>query len=140
MKRSILLWITPFLMIGAMLTACSGTASESLTGTWKLSSYGSPANPTPAVKDVETSLTFETDGKLNGTVGCNGFSGDYKVDGDTITFCAIASTMMACADPIAQQEGAAFSVLNNSATFKIDGSTLTITSADGNSAVVFVRN
>jgi heat shock protein HslJ len=139
MKKSLLLWITLFAIAGSILAACSGTASASLTGTWKLISYGSSTNPTPADPNIETSLIFGSDGKLNGNAGCNSFNGDYKVDGSTATFGPIASTMMACADPIMQQEGAVFNVFTNSAAFKIDGSTLTVTSADGNSVVVFER-
>ncbi len=136
MKKSMSFWVLLLFMIGSMLAACSGSASTSLTGTWKLISYGSPANPTPAVANVETSLTFESDGALSGSVGCNSFSGDYTVDGNTITFGAIAATEMACDEPIMEQESGVFKVFTNTATFKMDGNTLTILSADGNSVVV----
>jgi heat shock protein HslJ len=137
MKKSLSLCLTLLVIAVSMLTACAGTATtSSLAGDWKLKAYGSPANPTPADPNVDTSLTFGSDGKLNGNVGCNSFNGDYKVIGNTITFGTIASTMMACADPIMQQEGTVFNVFIKSATFKIDGNTLTVTSADGKSSVV----
>ena len=139
MKKSLLLWISLFVITGSMLVACSGTASASLTGTWKLVSYGSSTGPTPVEPNTDASLVFDVDGKFNGNVGCNGFGGDYKADGDTITFGPITSTMMACADPIMEQEGTVFNVFTNSATFKVDGNTLTVTSADGESVVVFER-
>ena len=136
--------ITQFLLIvfaitASMLTACSGNASTSLVGDWKLVSYGSSTNPTPADPNTDTSLTFGSNGTLNGNVGCNSFSGDYKVNGSTITFGPITSTMMACADPMMEQEGVVFNVFTNSATFNIDGNILTATSADGTSAVVFTN-
>lgn len=136
MKRSLLLWSTLFVIAGLTLAACAGKPSASVVGDWKLISYGSPANPTSAVPNIEATVTFGSDGKLSGNVGCNSFSGDYKVDGSTITFGPVISTMMACADPIMQQESAVLSVFANSATFKIDGKTLTITSSDGSSDVV----
>jgi heat shock protein HslJ len=139
MKKSLLLFTTLLVITGLTLTACAGNASASVVGDWKLVSYGSPTNQTPAVPNVEASVTFGSDGKLNGNVGCNGFSGDYKIDGSTITFGPIMSTLMACTDPIMQQEIIVFSVLTDTATFEIDGTTLTITSADGASAVVFER-
>ena len=37
---------------------------------------------------------------------------------------------MACPDPQMTQEGAVFQVLTNTASFKVDGSTLTITNKD----------
>jgi heat shock protein HslJ len=139
MKRSITLLVTLLIIAESMLTACSGNASASLAGTWKLTLYGSPANLTAAVPNVDASVIFGSDGKVNGNVGCNGFSGDYKVDSGKVTFGSIASTLMACADPIAQQEGVVFNVFTNTATFKIDGNTLAVTSADGKSVVVFEK-
>jgi heat shock protein HslJ len=134
MKKIIL-----FVLVLMVMTACSGKASSpatSVAGEWTLTSYGSSTNPTPADSNVDTSITFDSDGKLTGNVGCNGFGGDYKVDGGTITFGSIVSTMMACADPIMQQEGTVLNVFTNSATFKVDGNTLTIKSTDGNSVVI----
>jgi heat shock protein HslJ len=137
MKKIFLCLIVLVIMVG--FTACSGQNSVALNGDWKLVSYGSKSNPTPAVPDIDTNVTFSSDGKINGSVGCNSFSGDYKVSGDKITFGPIASTLMGCPDPIGQQESVVFSVFTNEATFKIDGSTLTITSADGNSVVVLAQ-
>lgn len=136
MKKSLLLYTTLFIIAGLTLAACAGKPSASVVGNWNLVSYGSPTSQTPAVPNVEASVTFGSDGKLNGNVGCNGFGGDYKVDGETITFGPIMSTLMACADPIMEQESAVFSVFTDTATFKIDGKTLTVTSADGASVVV----
>lgn len=139
MKKSPLIKITLLFMIGIMLAACSGSASSELDGDWKLISYGSTTNPTPAAPDVDTSLTFESGGKVGGSMGCNSFGGDYKVDGNTITFGAIAANEMACAEPLMQQESAVFSLFSDTITFQVESSTLTITSADGKSAAVFVQ-
>ena len=139
MKKTALLLITHFVFVISIVTACSGRDSASLVGDWKLVSYESSTNPRPADPNVETSLIFGSDGKLNGNMGCNSFNGDYEVDGNTVTLGSITSTMMACADPIMQQESTVFIVFSNPATFKIDGNTLTITSADGESVVVVKR-
>jgi heat shock protein HslJ len=140
MKKQALYFLTTFLLAGIMLSACSGGTSDSLTGTWKLVSYGSPANLTPAAADVDTSVIFGEDGTISGNVGCNNFGGDYKVDGDKITFGSISSTLMMCADPaIADQESAVLNTLTETVTFVIDGDILTLTSADGRSVVVLAR-
>ncbi|HTJ34152.1 MAG TPA: META domain-containing protein [Dactylosporangium sp.] len=69
----------------ALLAGCAGTPSgAALVGTW-----GSTAAAQP-------NLTIENDGTFSGTDGCNRLSGKGSVDGDTITFGPIASTMMAC--------------------------------------------
>ncbi len=120
------------------LAACAGGSSSSIQGQWKLVSYGSASSQTPAASDVETSIEFGSDGKLTGNVGCNGFGGEYTVNGDTIQFDSVMSTMMFC-EAVAEQESGTLAVLQETATFVIDGNTATITSADGNSVVVLER-
>ena len=122
-----------------MLAACAGGSSASISGQWKLVSYGPAASQTSAVADVDASIEFGADGKVNGNVGCNGFGGEYKVDGSSITFDKMMSTLMACADPIGMQEASVLSALNQTADFGLDGNTLTITSADGASVIVLAR-
>src|SRR5262245_21839668 len=84
------------LLAGFLLAACSANASASVAGEWSLVSYGIPASPAPAASGVETSIEFSSDGTLGGNVGCNGFGGNYKVEGDTITFDQIVATLMFC--------------------------------------------
>jgi len=126
------------LLVVFVLAACAGGSSASIEGQWKLVSYGSPSNQTPAVPDVETSIEFK-DGQMSGNVGCNGFGGEYEVKGDTITFGPVMATLMFCEGPVGEQEMVTLAVFQESATFVIDGDTLTITSADGNSVIVLER-
>ena len=126
------------LLVVVVLVACSGGASASITGQWKLVSYGPAASQTPAASDVDTSIEF-LDGKLNGNVGCNGFGGDYEVKGDTLTLGPIMSTMMFCEGPVGDQETGTLTMLKDSAKFVLDGDKLTITSADGSAVIVLAR-
>jgi heat shock protein HslJ len=101
--------------------------STSLIGAWKLTAYGPADAPTPAVEGVDAGLTFNEDGTITGSSGCNGLGGDYTVEGDQITFGEFVSTLMACDDPIMTQEDAAHKVMTGTATYTIEGDTLTIT-------------
>ena len=116
-----------------VVSACTAKTEEpaaSLIGAWKLTAYG-PANaPSPAVAGSEAGLTFNEGGTLTGNSGCNGLSGDYTVEGDQITFGQIVSTLMACEDPRMAQEDAVHKVLTDTAGFKIEGNTLTLTNHD----------
>jgi heat shock protein HslJ len=137
MKRFLLILLLTALAISAC-TAEPGQSSpqdsDSLLGAWTLTSYG-PANaPVPAVEGVEAGLTFNKDGTVSGTSGCNGLGGDYSVEGDKITFGEFVSTLIACDDPIMRQEDATHKVMSGTATYRIDGDTLTIT----NNATVLV--
>jgi heat shock protein HslJ len=138
MKNTPFWLIALFALFAIILTACAGTPAPAGT-TWKLASYGPAGNPTLAAPDVETSVAFGSDGLINGTVGCNSFSGSFKVSGSQVTFDALASTLMACEDALMQQESGVFAVLTGTANFKMDGDTLTISSADGATAVTFKK-
>ena len=139
MKKLYVYLISLFVLSGMLLAACSGGASDSLTGTWRLVSYGSPANPTPAAPEVDTSITFTEDGKVEGNVGCNGFGGDYTVEGNTITFGPIVSTLMFCEGPVGDQETTTLNVLFETVSFVMEGDALTITSADDSESIVLER-
>lgn len=139
MKKTNLVMIIVLVISGALLAACTGSASSSVVGDWRLVSYGSPESTMPAAPDVDTSIVFGADGKVNGNVGCNGFGGDYTVEGNTITFGQLVSTLMFCEGPVGDQETTTLNVFVGTTTFVMDGDTLTITSADGSAVVVLVR-
>lgn len=118
-------------VIALAVSAC--TAEEpaaSLAGAWKLTTYGPADAPTPAVPDAEAGLTFNEDGTVTGNSGCNGLGGSYTVEGDQITFSEIVATLMACDDPRMVQEDAVQQVLTDTATYKVEGNTLTLTNND----------
>lgn len=140
MKTTILSLTSLLVAIGLSLAACAGREDASgLRGySWKLVSYGPVNNPTPAVPDARTGLIFGEGGQLSGNVGCNSLGGAYTVRGSQITFEQIVSTMMACSEPLMQQEGAVFSMLSGTVTFKIEGSTLAIYDKGGTNALRFV--
>ena len=121
-----------------VLTACSPSSSGSLQGLWSLVSYGNPANQTSAVPDVDAFIEFK-DGQLGGNVGCNGFGGDYTIEGDNIVFGQMMATLMFCEGPVGDQESVTLSVLHDAAPYTLDGDLLTITSADGSAILVLEK-
>ena len=130
-------YLMMLLLISLAVSACTAESGQgapqpsgSLIGSWKLTAHGPADAPVPAVEGVEAGLTFNEDGTVSGTSGCNGLGGDYTVEGDQITFGEFVSTLMACDDPIMRQEEAAHRVMTGTATYKIEGDTLTITNND----------
>lgn len=110
------------------LTACSAEeSSASLVGSWRLVSYGPAGALSPAVEGAEAGITFNEDGTLTGNSGCNGYGGSYTLEGNQITFSEIVSTLIFCDEPLGGQEEAVYQVLTETATFEIEGNTLTIT-------------
>ncbi|MCS6883463.1 MAG: META domain-containing protein [Oscillochloridaceae bacterium] len=123
------------------LTACgvgtmTTTATESPLGgtSWLLESL----NGAPPLPDTQVTLNFEADG-FAGTDGCNQYRGSYQVNGERITIKdSIASTMMACPEPIMQQATAYYEALKQAASFKVDGQQLTLLSESGEVTATFV--
>jgi heat shock protein HslJ len=122
-----------------MMTACSTGDSAAINGDWQLISFGPADNPIPAASGVETLITFGSNGRVKGNVGCNSFGGEFKTNGDQITFDPLVATLRGCPGMVGEQESGLFKVFVGNATFKLDGNTLTITSADGKSLVVLKR-
>lgn len=140
MKKTSLTMVTLFAISVLILSACAnGGASASPIGDWTLISYGDTSNPTHALPEVETSITFNKDGTFGGSVGCNSFGSDYKINDDQITFGSIMSTMMFC-EGISDQESAVLAILTDKTIrFTIVNDQLTLTSADGSSIIVLAR-
>ena len=126
MKRTLMILMVFMLA----LSACSAQESRSIVGSWELIEFGPAGSTMPAVEDSEAGLTFNEDGSVSGSTGCNGAGSEYTVDGDQIEFAPFVSTLMACEDPIMEQESTFHQVLNGTATYEIDGDTLTL-SRDG---------
>lgn len=119
------------LAAGLFLTACSTQPGTPVTGTWQVVSYGSAANPTPALPDLNRSVIFDKEGEMTGNVGCNSFRGPYTIEGTKITFEPVTSTKLNCPpDVIMKQEQAILRILSGSVDFKIDHRYLTITNGD----------
>lgn len=115
-------------------------AVSTLAGTsWSVTGYnnGNQAVVSLAV-DTAISLNFGTDGIVSGQA-CNNFSGGYTEDGESISIDPLASTMMAC-DPqeVMDQEALFLLALPQSATWQIDGDSLTLRDAEGAMTVTAV--
>ena len=116
-----------FVLSLALYACAAEDPSASLLGSWNLTSYGPAGSQTPVVADSGASLTFNEDGTIGGNSGCNGFGGQYTVEGNQVSFSEIVSTLILCDEPLMSQEEAVHQVLNETATYEIDGTTLTLT-------------
>jgi len=139
MKKYPVFSIIVFLVSLLALSACASNSNSLAGKSWKLASYGPVSAPTPAAPEVETKLTFGTDGTLSGNLGCNTMGGDYKVNNQNIVFGSTYATEMACEEPRMSQEGFAFQVLQGTTGFTVNGDTLTITSADDQNMLTFTE-
>jgi len=122
--------LVPLLICLAISACASKENGRSLVESWRLTAYGPVDSPTPAVPDADATLTFGEDEILTGTTGCNQLGGDYSVEDDQITFGQNVSTLIACPDLQMAQEDTIHQVLMETASFNIEGDTLTIIKND----------
>jgi heat shock protein HslJ len=117
------------------LSACSSGSGEALTANlWMLSELNNQA-PLP---DAAITAEFGEDGKVSGSSGCNNYNTTYEVSGNKITFGEqSAMTMMACPDPVMEQERVYLETLTAAATFEIVDDELTLFDAEGNALAKF---
>jgi heat shock protein HslJ len=111
-----------------LLAACASPAPESTPpritdGRWTMTdaSFAMPGGVTPA-------LEFRA-GRVLAHSGCNRASGAYRDPGDKLVIDALMSTKMACGDALNQFEINYYRLLSASPAYRIDGGTLTLTTA-----------
>ena len=94
---------------------------------WYLNDNGEQA---PILTGTQVNLQFSQD-QLGGNAGCNSYSAPFKLDGDQISIGSITATMMACAEPVMQQESAYLATLEKAASVSISDEVLTFSDAQG---------
>jgi heat shock protein HslJ len=123
--------LTPMPEHGA---AGAGADVAGLAGTgWLLTSLnGQDAPAEPAI-----SLTFDAEGRVSGSDGCNRYNGQATIEDTTLTFGLLASTRRACPGPIMEQARAYQTALSQTTSFALAEEQLTLLDADGQPLAVF---
>jgi heat shock protein HslJ len=111
-----------------------------LVGTdWVATFYNNGAQAVVNVLQGTTiTAVFNDEGSVSGNSGCNTYGADYEVDGDSITIGQPISTLIACDQPIMDQEFAYLQALVQATTFELGEDTLTLHAADGALLVSYV--
>jgi heat shock protein HslJ len=111
----------------------SAMAAPTLVGpSWQLLAYNNGRNAVQSVTiGTQPTATFGADGQLSGTGGCNNFSGPYQSSANTLSIGPLASTMMACEQPVMDQETAYLAALERSTTYRFDNGRLVLADAGG---------
>lgn len=99
--------------------------------TWTLTTIASGDAVSSVLNGTEVTAEFTADGTVSGSAGCNRYSGSYTWTSDQLSFSALASTKMACADDVMAQESAFLTSMGEVASFAIEGAQLTVSDASG---------
>jgi heat shock protein HslJ len=101
----------------------------SLSGTeWILDSMGAPGHLIPALAIKDVTLRFIDDERLNGSAGCNSYSGEYESTlGGELKVSDITSTLMLCTQPgLMDQENDFLDALDEAESYDVVGGKLQI--------------
>ena len=117
----------PYAQTGLDLAVAAAPVAVLTQNRWLLTALGSRTAPTAAADGTALALTFQSDGGLRGRGECLTIRGDYRVEGDRLTFSALNATPRDCdrAD-LEAQENAVFTALRSASRYTLDGDTLTI--------------
>ncbi|MDH4047369.1 MAG: META domain-containing protein [Gammaproteobacteria bacterium] len=117
-----------FVSLKGMRPVAELSASNEITGiSWQpLSIGGDPIAVGSAMR-----LQFGLDGKLTGHSGCNGFSGDYSRDAESVEIGPLGATRMACPDRETTLENRFFDALQRTVTAESRAGRLILSDADG---------
>lgn len=104
-------------------TGGGAAASAALEGrVWRLAAYRSGDRLRPVEPQERPARLRLEGGRLSGNAGCNAFTGAYTLDGPGLTVDPrIATTMMACPEPLMAQERAVTAHLAAVAGYRLDG-------------------
>jgi heat shock protein HslJ len=109
--------------VGRQTTVMFSAANEAAyLGSWDVAGFddGSGAVVSPVSGSALTAV-FQPDGTIEGSAGCNTFSGPYTAIGTSMTIGPLATTRMACSSPaLDTQEQQYLTALQSVATWEAD--------------------
>ena len=110
-----------------------GSGETELGGTvWVLESFGPEGDLQPVVKDSRVTLEFDfEEDKVSGSGGCNHYSAEFEVSGDSLTIGLAMSTLMACfPEEVMNQETAYHQAISQAESFAVMDGKLLVYTAD----------
>lgn len=101
--------------------------------TWNVQSIAGA----PLVEGTQPTLVIGSDGRGGGHGGCNSYFATTAIEGDNITFSAIGSTFMACAEDVMAQERALFDALSATRSHAVEEGMLVFRNDTGSETARF---
>ncbi len=105
---------------GAVVLSYGAQAPSTVEGPWTVTMVNNGNQAVVNVPEgVSAAFSFHPDGTIEGHGGCNGFSGGYSVDGETIAIGPLMSTMMSCGEMIDTFEQQLLVALQSATTWSV---------------------
>ncbi len=98
-------------------SGCGGDPESLLVGAeWRIVEV----DGAPVVPGVPANLHFKADGSLVGKASCNSVGGRFSLTGEGLSLTPLATTKMACEEPVMQQEQALLAILSDAPKHDFD--------------------
>lgn len=99
--------------VALLAAACGsgGSGTVDIVGTWNLTAGTTADGDLALIETAPIVLGVSDEGKVSGNAACNRYMGDVDVDGSAVTFGALATTRMACEEPVMALETAYLAAL-----------------------------
>jgi heat shock protein HslJ len=102
---------------GGTRSGCGGDPRTLLTGgEWTVERIGGE----PVIANSSVTILFLKEDRVAGNASCNRFIGGYRLSGEGLSFHQLGGTMMACEDPLSEQETRFLGLLRDTYRFEID--------------------
>lgn len=126
--RTLMVMSVAALVAGGCVTSNLETKeSVELVGTaWLAEAIGGDTVAVGVADGATSTLGFVEPGQVAGRGGCNRYFGDVTIDGQSIKFGKLGSTMMACPPPAMEQEKRFMEALGAARRFALKDGTLTL--------------
>ena len=97
------------------------------------------ADGDPLIPGTSITADFSDNGKITGTAGCNQYFASYALSGSSLSIGSAGSTKMYCSSPegTMEQETAYLLLLEQAATWSLDGDTLELRDTTGTVILVY---
>ena len=114
--RGIVYIAAAFVLSACSMNETSGPSPALPNSSWVATSI----DDSPVIDDAQPSLAFDANLNVSGNSSCNRLTGSATVAGKALNFGALATTRMACAEALMEQELRFFVALNEVQSWAID--------------------
>jgi len=114
-------------------------AAKPLIGTeWALNSLAHGDTVSSVIAGTNVTAVFGNDGRITGSAGCNSYSGQYTISGNTLAVSQLGSTKMHCTEPgVMEQESTFLNHLASARSFSITGDQFELFDSSGKMLLAF---
>ncbi|MFI5198831.1 MAG: META domain-containing protein [Candidatus Limnocylindrales bacterium] len=123
----------------SVLLVFDAAPANPLLGSWLVDSYATAPGSVSAVLPGSTLTAVFRLRSVAGSSGCNTYDGRYTTNGNVVAITQLATTRLACPEPVMGQETAFLAALQGVARIETRGPTLLLEDRNGGISVALVR-